>query len=153
MTEILKKADRTLLEMHTGMLLWGLVCQAAGFFFAGSQGRYAAGLWFGIVFAVVSSLHMAHTLDRALPQGRNASKTITMGYLIRYVMVAVVFAVVFLTDVLDPLVVFLGYMSLKVAAYLQPFTHKFYNKIFQETDPVPQDLPDGEISDGAAAGQ
>lgn len=152
MTEILKKADRTLLEMHTGMLLWGLVCQTAGFFLAGEQGKYAAGLWFGIVFAVVSSLHMAHTLDRALPQGSSASKTITMGYLIRYVMVAAVFAVVFLTEALNPIVVFLGYMSLKVAAYLQPFTHKFYNKIFQETDPVPQELPE-EKPDGAAAEQ
>lgn len=151
MTKALKKADRTLLELHTGMVLWGLACQLAGFFLAKEQGQYAVGLWFGIAFAVVSSIHMARTLDRALPQGDHASRVITAGYLIRYLMVAAVFVVIFLTKVLNPLFVFLGYMGLKVAAYLQPFTHKFYNKMFHETDPVPQDLPDEKtVSDKEA---
>lgn len=44
MIEVLKKADRTLLEMHTGMLLYGIVCQVAGSFFVENQGRYAASL-------------------------------------------------------------------------------------------------------------
>ena len=50
------------------------------------------------------------------------------------------------TNVMNPLVVFLGYMSLKGTAYLQPFTHKLCNKIFHETDPVPEALPE---EDGA----
>ena len=87
---------------------------------------------------------MARTLDRALPQGANASRTITMGYLIRYVAVAIVFAVIFLEGTLNPVIVFLGYMSLKVTAYLQPITHKLYNRLFHETDPVPQDMPEEE---------
>lgn len=130
--------------MHTGMMVYGIVCQIAGAFFAKDQIRYASSLWFGILFAVTASIHMARTLDRALTDSAAASKIITRGYVFRYLMVIVVLAVISVTDVLSTLIVFQGYMSLKITAYLQPFTHKFYNMLFHETDPVPQALPDEE---------
>ncbi len=140
----LKRADRTLLEMHTGMLLYGIVCRIVGAFFADNQLRYASSLWFGILFAAVACIHMARTLDRALADSASASKIITGGYVFRYLMVIVILAVISVTDVMNTLVVFLGYMSLKITAYLQPLTHKFYNMLFHETDPVPQALPEEE---------
>ena len=36
------------------------------------------------------------------------------------------------------------FLGLKAGAYLQPLTHKFYNFIFHETDPVPQPFVDEE---------
>ena len=47
MMKYLKKTDRILLEMHTGMLVFGIVCQIAGAFFAKDQARYAStdNLW------------------------------------------------------------------------------------------------------------
>lgn len=144
MIKNLKKTDRTLLEMHTGMLLYGIVCQLVGAFFAEEQFRYASSLWFGVLFAVISSIHMARTLDKALPSGEAAAKIITRGYVFRYLVVIMVLAVVSVTNVMNTLIVFLGYMSLKITAYLQPFTHKFYNMLFHETDPVPTALPDEE---------
>lgn len=160
MTEFLRKRDRTLLEMHTGMVLFGIVCQLVGAFIVKNQLRYAGSLWFGILFAVAGSLHMARTLDRALTEGADTSKIIVGGYVFRYLMTAAVLALVALTGVLDPLIVFLGYMSMKVTAYLQPLTHKFYNMLFRETDPVPTELPEtkegekGEVSreDGGLSG-
>lgn len=130
--------------MHTGMLVFGIVCQVVGAFFTKDQLRYASSLWFGILFAVTASIHMAKTLDRALTAGEAVSKIITRGYVFRYLMVIVILAVISVTDMMDTLIVFLGYMSLKITAYLQPFTHKFYNMLFHETDPVPQALPDEE---------
>ncbi|MCM1026860.1 MAG: ATP synthase subunit I [Roseburia sp.] len=144
MIKLLKRTDRILLEMHTGMLLFGLICQIAGFFLAGNQVRYAQSLWFGILFAAVNCVHMARTLDRALSAGEAAAKTIARGYVFRYLMLIVILGVVSLTGILDTLIVFLGYMSMKVTAYLQPLTHKFFNKLFGETDPVPQALPEEE---------
>lgn len=144
MITYLKKTDRTLLEMHTGMLLFGVICQIAGAFIVENQARYAESLWFGILFAAVGSVHMAKTLDRALTDSASASKVITRGYIFRYLMVAAVFIAISLTGVLNPLIAFLGYMSMKVTAYLQPLTHKFYNWLFHETDPVPQALPEEE---------
>ncbi len=141
-TERLKKMNRTLLEMQAGMLFFGLVCQIAGVFFVDKQGYYAASLWFGIAFAFVASIHMYRTLDRALFFGADASKLVTRGYMFRYVVFAAALVLVALTEVMNPIIFFLGYMSLKVTAYLQPITHKLCNKLFHETDPVPEPLPE-----------
>lgn len=146
MIRLLKRADRTLLEMHTGMVLFGAACQVAGAFLAKDQLRYAQSLWFGILFAAVGCIHMARTLDRAFVPGADASKTITRGYIFRYLMLIVILGIISVTGVLDTLIVFLGYMSMKVTAYLQPLTHKFYNGVFHETDPVPP-VPSGEAQE------
>lgn len=144
MIRLLKRADRTLLEMHTGMILFGAVCQIAGAFLAKDQLRYAQSLWFGILFAAVGCIHMARTLDRALTEGADAAKMITRGYVFRYLVLIVILGAISLTGILDTLIVFLGYMSMKVTAYLQPLTHKFFNRLFHETDPVPEPLPEEE---------
>lgn len=138
----LKEIDRILLEMHTGMILFGLLCQIGVLLFSKEKGIHSLSLWFGIILAAASSIHMAKTLDKALPHSENAAKIITGGYIIRYVAVALIFILLSLTGKLNPLLAFLGYMSLKVTAYLQPITHKYYNKLFHETDPVPKAMPE-----------
>ncbi len=137
MMEAAKRMNRTLLEMHIGMVFFGLVCQAAGALVVKDQKSYALSLWFGVAFAFAGSIHMCRTLDRALLSGSNASGMVTKGYLFRYFVLAAVLVVISLTEVMNPLVFFLGYMSLKVTAYLQPITHKLCNKLFHEEDPVP----------------
>lgn len=142
MTDRLRKMNRTLLEMHIGMVFFGLLCQLIGAFFAKEQFYYAASLWFGVAFAVAGSIHMCRTLDRALYCGKDASGIVTRGYLFRYAVVAAVLVVISMTKRLNPLVFFLGYMSLKVTAYIQPITHKLCNRLFGETDPEPEPMPD-----------
>lgn len=142
MIRILKKTDRILLELHTGIIFWGLFCQVFFLFAGDNRIRYAQSLWFGIAMAVISSIHMAKTLDRALAAGAGTSKILVTGYVLRYVIVAVFFIVISLTQLLNPLVMFLGYMSLKVTAYFQPITHKMYNKLFHEADPVFEAMPE-----------
>ncbi len=139
----MKRINRTVLEMISGILFIGIVCQIVGVFVVTRQGFYAAGLWTGILLACLSTVHMYRCLDRALDFAEgDASKIITGGYLIRYVVLAVILGVIMMTEVMNPLVVFMGYMSLKVTAFIQPFTHKICNKIFHETDPVPMALPE-----------
>ena len=145
--EALKKTDRTLLEMHLGQMFFGVACQLVGAFFVRHQGWYAASLWLGVAFSLAASTHMARSLDRALQMGDAAAKIITRGYVFRYLMITLALVVSALTKVLNPLVVFLGYMSMKVAAYLQPFTHKVLNRLFHETDPVPDPLEEQPSSD------
>lgn len=137
MIEAAKRMNRTLLEMQIGMVFFGLLCQVVGAFVAGDQKIYALSLWFGVAFAIAGSIHMCRTLDRALLCGANASGMVTRGYLFRYFLLAAVLVIIALTEVMNPLVFFLGYMSLKVTAYLQPITHKLCNKLFHEEDPVP----------------
>ncbi len=142
--EALKSKNRTLLEMFIGILFYGLVLQIIGSFFVENQWYYARGIWFGIVLAWVSTLHMYRSLDRALDWGADASKMVMRDYLIRYVLIAIILIIIMVTEVMNPLVVFFAYMSLKVTAYLQPFTHKICNKMFHETDPIPQSLEELE---------
>lgn len=139
----LKKKNRTVLEMEMGIFFCGLVCQAAGAFLVSRQGYYAVSLWFGILLAAAAVLHMYHTLDRALDfEEGQAAKLISRGYIIRYSILTVCILVIIFTGVMNPLIVFMAYMSLKVTAYLQPFTHKLCNRIFHETDFGADFVPD-----------
>ena len=151
MTEMLKKINRTLLEMWTGILVLGVICQVVGAFLVKDQIYYAKSLWFGILLAVASTIHMYRTLDRALDlDEKRAAMAIFRGYVIRYAVLVVLLSICMVTRVLNPLIVFMAYMSLKVTALMQPFTHKFYNMLFHETDPVP--MPLDETAAGEEAG-
>lgn len=145
--EALRKINRTVLEMQIGILFLGIVCQVIGAMIVTNQKLYACSLWFGICLSMISTVHMYRTLDAALDfDEKNATKIITRGYLTRYVLLVVILSIIMVTEVMNPLVVFMGYMSLKVTAYLQPITHKLCNKMFHETDPVPTALPMEEVS-------
>ena len=151
--EVLRKKNRTLLEMHIGMLYFGLLCQAVGVLCAlggvkvlQDQWDYSLSLWFGIILAMLSAIHMYRTLDRSLDQGEAAVKMIFKGYVIRYVLIVLIMLIIIVTKMMNPLVVFLGYMSLKVTALMQPITHKFCNKLFHETDPIPEPLEEESVS-------
>lgn len=140
----LKKINRTLLEMWTGIILLGMVLWLAGTIFFGGRVFYARSLWFGILLAIVSTIHMFRTLDRGLElDEKRAQKAIFNGYLTRYVFIVIIFGIIMITKVMNPLVVFMAYMTLKVTALMQPITHKFYNRLFNEEDPVP--MPESEV--------
>ncbi len=145
MIEKVKQINRALLELWIGILFVGLLCQFIGMWFADSKVLYSIALWMGIVLALVTVVHMYRTLDRALDLGAGAQKAVMTANLIRYGCIVIVFVIVLLTDVLNPLITFMGLMSVKVAAYLQPFTHKICNKVFHEVDPIPEPLPDEEL--------
>lgn len=147
--QFLKKSNRTLLEMHIGILLCGVAAQLIGAFLVKDQTDYAISLWFGILLSCASAIHMYRSLDRALSHEASAAKLVLRDYMIRYVLLAVILCMIIMTQVMNPLVVFLAYMSLKVTAFIQPITHKFCNKIFHETDPVPQALPDEPAEEAA----
>lgn len=135
--ETLKKANRTLLEMWTGILFIGIICQIVGAFFVKDQLFYAESLWFGILLSLTSTVHIYRALDRALDfDEKTASKMIFKGYMTRYVMLTIILVIVAVTGVLNFLVVLMAYMSLKVTALIQPLTHKVYNKLFHEEDPI-----------------
>ncbi|MBR4083405.1 MAG: hypothetical protein IKK33_03875 [Lachnospiraceae bacterium] len=147
MIENVKKINRALLELWIGILFTGLLCQFIGMWFADNKVLYSVALWIGIVLGLITVVHMYRTLDRALDLGAGAQKVVTTANLVRYGCVVIVFLIVLLTDVLNPLITFMGLMSVKVAAYLQPFTHKLCNKVFHEVDPIPEPMPVEEIDD------
>lgn len=147
MIEKVKKINRALVELWIGILVTGLLCQFIGMWFADNKVLYSVALWIGIVLGLITVVHMYRTLDRALDLGAEAQKVVTSANLVRYGCIVVVFLIVLLTKALNPLITFMGLMSVKVAAYLQPFTHKLCNKVFHEVDPIPEPMPVEEIED------
>ncbi len=136
--ETLKSRNRTLLEWRSGILVCGLLMWGIGSLIVSEKGKYAISLWLGILAAFVCTWHMYRSLDRALDYDEaTAQKRIYSSYLVRYFALAAFLAVVCMTGLADPIPVFLGILTLKLGAYLQPLLHKLFNKLFHETDPVP----------------
>ena len=145
--ETLKNRNRTLLEVNTGALFWMIpgtaVClllplQSWGL----SRWEWCFCIWTAALLVMVSLFHMHRCLDRALEFDEGtATKLIFRGYLIRYVSFALILIIITVADILNPLVLCLGYLlMMKMAVYSQPFIHKLYNKLFHETDPIPEPL-------------
>ena len=131
MIDKLKEINRGLLELSLGILFLGMLCLVVGVFLVKEPGLYVAALLLGVLLALITAYHMYRTLDRALDLGDGAAKAVTAANLIRYICIVIVFGIVWLTGRLNPLFTFLGLMTLKFGAYMQPLTHKVCNKIFE----------------------
>lgn len=116
-------------DLLIGILLYGVVCEAVGLIFVKDRLFYSIGLLIGILCAMGMAVHMAWSLNMALDLGESgAVKKMQLHNLLRYGIVVVVIFVLWLSGIGNPVVAFLGIMGLKVAAYLQPFTHKLFRR-------------------------
>lgn len=116
-------------DLLIGILLYGVVCEAVGLIFVKDRLFYSIGLLIGILCAMGMAVHMAWSLNMALDLGESgAVKKMQLHNLLRYGIVVVVIFALWLSGIGNPIVAFLGIMGLKVAAYLQPFTHKLFRR-------------------------
>lgn len=116
-------------DLLIGVLLYGVVCEAVGLIFVKDRLFYSIGLLIGILCAMGMAVHMAWSLNMALDLGESgAVKKMQLHNLLRYGIVVVVIFALWLSGIGNPVVAFLGIMGLKVAAYLQPFTHKLFRR-------------------------
>lgn len=115
--------------LWVGILLYGVLCEIVGLIFVSDRVFYSVGLLVGIVCALFMATHMAWSLNQALDLSEgDAVKKMQVHNILRYVVVVIVFFALLYTKLGNPLSTFLGVMGLKVAAYLQPFTHKFFRR-------------------------
>lgn len=132
MKEKLAGIDRTLFELEIGILLFGAVCQLF-VFLARDRSAYSMSLWCGILTAVLSALHMWWSLDRALSlDEKQAVKNMSCHNMLRYLLIAGVLVLTAVSGRLDPLVVFLGIMGLKVSVYLRFITRRISYFVYGE---------------------
>ena len=133
-----KKIDqtsyKTVVEMWVGEWIFLVMCECAGFFFAGSNlVSYSVGLLCGVLLAMAATYHMWWVLDRALDfDEKTAQKMISTKYLVRYFAVILLLLVLWATKIGNPFAAFLGYMGLKVGAYLQPLVDKIYRIVMRK---------------------
>lgn len=132
MKERITRINRTLFELETGILIYGIVCQIFVFLVKDKAG-YSLGLWMGVVIGMVGAFHMWWTLDRALDLGeREAVKTMSTHNVLRYFFIVVAFALIAMGGIANPLAAFLGVMGLKISAYMHFLTQKISTKIYGE---------------------
>ena len=107
MRNLLEKVNETVLELWTGILIWGAACQLIPIWFIKDKGGYSLGLWIGVILASAAAFHMLWSLDRGLDREGAAQGFIRKHAFIRYAVIVAVFAVVMLTGAANPLAAFL----------------------------------------------
>lgn len=91
---------------------------------------YSIGLITGIGLAIGMCIHMHISIEEAIDRGEaGAQKYISKAYGLRSIVIFVVAGIMFYFKIGSIISLFIGIMGLKVAAYLQPFTHKFFKNI------------------------
>lgn len=146
MKEKITGINRTLFELETGILIYGVVCQLFVLAVQDKAG-YSLGFWIGIITAMAGAFHMWWSLDRALDLPEKAAvKKMSTHNIIRYLVFVLVVGAIAVTKIANPLSAFLGIMSLKAAAYMQPFTRKISLRIYGEEilPPIIEEPADGQ---------
>lgn len=116
-------------ELLLGIFAYGAVCEIIGVLLVSDKLLYSVGLIIGILMASAMAVHMAWSLSVALSFAQeDAVKMMQKHNLLRYGAVTVLLGLLMVSGLGNPLAAFLGIMGLKVAAYLQPFTHKLFRR-------------------------
>jgi len=122
--------NETLKELIIGILFMSIIFQSSIVWFVEDKIGYSVGLWLGTAVAVFMPWHMWKTIDEVLDLSvGGAQKVMRKNTLLRYLVVTLALVALMITKMANPLAAFLGIMTLKVAAYLQPFTHKVISKL------------------------
>lgn len=116
-------------ELLVAIVFYGLITEVVVLIVVQDKIFYTIGLLVGLIAAVGMCIHMQVSLEDAISMGEGgAEKHIRKSYGIRMAVVLLVMGLMYYFNIGSILMYFIGIMSLKVAAYLQPFTHKYFQK-------------------------
>ena len=107
-----------------GIVFYGLALWLVGIWFVGNRIQYTVGLWIGVALAAGMAVNMAIVTVEAMEENRSSRKPLLYA-VVRYVVLVAAFLAVWYLKIGNVIAMFAGVMGLKIAAYLQPFTHKF----------------------------
>lgn len=123
------RRSRTFWELAVNCAVLGIVVEIICIFLPFSLLELSVGLWIGVAIAIGMAASMDASITRGMEMGENgAVRHIRMQSVLRYAFIVVGFGLILVYDIGNPLTCFAGVMTLKVAAYLQPFTHKILSK-------------------------
>lgn len=159
MLERLQK-NVTVVDLAVGILFYGIISEIVGMFIVERKLYYSLGLIIGLLMAVGMAVHMNYSIGIYLSYDEKTASNISRKHsLLRYGVVAVILGVLMVVDFANPIAAFIGLMGLKLAAYLQPFTHKLVRKFIPDLAPAPsleelkQMKTDGEADAGSSTKQ
>lgn len=90
--------------------------------------RCAIGFLAGVIYSVFATFHMSIGIRKIVYGGAESRATMIVGYLIRLLVMLILFVLLYFLNIGDLLCAVIGMFSMKVAAYLQPFTDKLITK-------------------------
>jgi sensor histidine kinase regulating citrate/malate metabolism len=129
-----RKINETLAELIAGIVIVGILIQLIELLvavihpeFAGSKCSFAIGLWIGVITAIFLAAHMYRSIDTALDmQPDDAEKYMRKAYLFRTAVILVVAFLVHFFKLGYVMATFVGMLTLKFGAFLQPLLHKIF---------------------------
>lgn len=129
----IRELNNSLPDLLLGILFFGIICEVVVIIVASDILMYSVALWLGVILAIGMAIHMAKVLYNAVSFGEGgAEKSMRNHSFLRYAVLVIILGIIMITEILNPLMVFLGIMGLKVAAYIQPITHRLVMKILGE---------------------
>lgn len=121
------KKDSTLLELLIGIILSSVVIQIIVAIILKDYLYNAIGLWSGTAIACFMAIHMKRSIEDVLDLGEEGGmKRMRSTYLVRMTMVAIAMGIVICFNLGNPITMLFGALTLKIAAYLQPYMNKLF---------------------------
>ena len=121
----LREINSALPGLLFGIVIFGVLCQIVGVFLVDDRADFSIGLWIGVGTAIFMAFHMAVSLNMTVERDvKGAQAAATRQNIIRYLVVVIVFAILMVTGIGNPLAAFAGVMGLKLSAYAQPILSK-----------------------------
>lgn len=123
------KKESILLELLMGIIFSSVVIQVIVAVISKNYLYSAIGLWSGTAIACFMAIHMKRSIEDVLDLGEEGGiKRMRSTYLVRMTIVAIAMGVVICFNLGNPITMLLGALTLKIAAYLQPYVHKLIKK-------------------------
>jgi len=124
------KKNRTLQELLIGISLFGVICEVLLLIFTKNRLYNSIGLITGIIISLFCAVHMAWGIDIAVMLDEKSSIAFTRKYtVIRYLIMCAALVAIGAFDIGSPVTLILGYMALKMGAYINPVIHKIITKL------------------------
>ncbi len=126
----MKHINSTVWELVIGILFTGGILELLLLAFLPDKVSLSLGLWIGILTAVIMVFHMNYSITKILDMGEGAArKGAVKGYAVRTIGLIIVLLTVVVTKKANLLSCIAGIFTLKVAVYLQPFTHRIIRRV------------------------
>lgn len=124
------KKENTLLELLIGIILSGAILQVVTAIISKDYLYNAIGLWSGVAIACFMAIHMKRSIEDVLDLGEEGGvKHMRSTYLVRMTIVAIAMGIVICFNLGNPITLLFGALTLKIAAYLQPYINKLFQRV------------------------
>ena len=128
---MLRRLNDALPGLVAGIIIYGVIIQLTGVWFVDDKLRYSVGLWYGIIIAVGTAIHLAQVIYDSVSLGASdhARRRIIIKSLLRYVVIVILFFILGIFNFGNLFTAFLGMLGLKISAYAQPALGRVIDKL------------------------